>query len=137
MNDMETASCDRLRKQLFPVWERYRKKIVAAYLFGSLVEGGSHPKSDVDLAVLPEKLSRDSLYQLREALYVDICRVLKSDDVDLVVLRSSGNLMLNDRIIHKGSLLWEKESDRRKEFEAEQLHRILDFKQRRYRTLGV
>lgn len=124
-------------KTLAPLFKKYSGDLVAAYIFGSVAEGTAHSKSDIDIAVLPEGSDKQELFALKEALYADLCRALKRDDVDLVILKLSNNVMLIDRIIHKGCLIWEKDVAQRKAFEAEKLHQILDFKEHRYRSLGV
>ena len=132
---METK--ETLILKLGPLFEKYANDLIAAYIFGSVAEGKAHSRSDIDIAVLPESRDRQYFFDLRDVLYVDLCRVLKTDNVDLVLLKAAKNVMLIDRIIHKGCMIWEKDIERRKEFEAEKLHEILDFKEHRYRTLGV
>lgn len=123
--------------KLVTLFEKYSDELVAAYIFGSVAEGNENTRSDIDVAVLPESWDRQHLFDLKESLYVDLCRTLKRDGVDLVILKASKNVMLIDRIIHKGSIVWEKDSEKRKEFEADKLHQIIDFKEHRRRTLGV
>ena len=134
---MDAVDKETLILKIVPLFEKYSNDLVAAYIFGSIAEGKAHSKSDIDIAVLPESWNKQQLFDLKDSLYTDLCRTLKTNDVDLVLLKASKNLMLIDRIIHKGCLVWEKDVVQRKEFETVKLHEILDFKEHRYRTLGV
>lgn len=119
--------------KLSPVFSRYQEEIVAAYLFGSTARGENVPTSDVDIAVLLRSYDKKSGAALRFRLYADLCRELKRNDVDLVLLSLSGNLILNDEIVRNGQVLYASDDAAREEFELKVLHRCADFKfQRRY-----
>jgi len=73
-------------KKLKEVLEKYKKKrkILLAYLFGSLAEGKIHPRSDIDLAVYLTGSEREKL-QILEELLVSVKRdldILRLDDED-------------------------------------------------------
>lgn len=70
-------------------------------------------------------------------MYADLCRRLKRNDVDLVLLNLSGNLILNDEIVRHGKVLYATNDEARDEFELKVLHRCLDFKFQRQYALGV
>jgi predicted nucleotidyltransferase len=134
MSDMDM---EYVKAKLAPIFSRYHEAIVAAYLFGSTAKGVASPSSDIDIAVLIRSGDKISGSDLKFRLYADLCRTLKRDDVDLVLLKLSGNLILNDEIVRHGKLLYSTDDDARVEFELNVLHRCTDFRfQRRY-AMGV
>lgn len=128
---------EHLRTQLLPVFFKYRQELVVAYLFGSVAEGTHSPLSDVDIAVLFKSRNKKNLATLKLQLYADVCRALKRNDVDLVVLSLSGNLILNDQIIRHGVTLYSADDASKDEFELKVLHRCADFKFQRHYAMGV
>jgi predicted nucleotidyltransferase len=63
--------------------------VVALYLFGSLARGDDHPRSDVDLAVLPRRpLASLARFDLQE----ELARLL-GRDVDLIDLRAATTVL--------------------------------------------
>jgi hypothetical protein len=91
----------------------------------------------MDIAVLIRNRDKKNGAELKFRLYADLCRTLKRNDVDLVLLNLTGNLMLNDEIVRHGKVLYTTDDDVREEFELNVLHRCADFKfQRRY-AMGV
>ena len=126
-----------VKTELAPIFSRYHEEIVAAYLFGSTARGVTSRSSDIDIAVLIRNGDKKSGGALKFRLYADLCRTLKRNDVDLVLLNLSGNLILNDEIVRHGKVLYTTDDDAREEFELKVLHRCADFKfQRRY-AMGV
>lgn len=126
-----------LKTELAPAFSKYHEEILAAYLFGSTAMGITSPSSDIDIAVLMRNSDKTSGAALKFRLYADLCRKLKRNDIDLVLLNLSGNLILNDEIIRHGKVLYTTDDDAREEFELNVLHRCADFKfQRRY-AMGV
>lgn len=70
--------------------------VVAIYQFGSTVTGTTHPRSDIDLAVLaPRPLEPLARFELQEQL----ARMLHRD-VDLVDLRAASTVMRMQVIAH-------------------------------------
>lgn len=128
---------DHLKIELASVFSTYQEEIVAAYLFGSTAKGTSAPASDIDMAVLLRRGDKKSGAALKFRLYADLCRKLKRNDIDLVLLSLSGNLILNDEIVRNGQVLYASDDAAREEFELKVLHRCTDFKlQRRYAMGG-
>jgi len=126
-----------LKTELTPIFDKYHEEIIAAYLFGSTARGQASPSSDIDIAVLMRKRDNTRGATLKFRLYADLCRELKRNDIDLVVLDLSGNLILNDEIVRHGKLIFDTDHDAREEFELNVLHACTDFKfQRRY-AMGV
>lgn len=126
---------ENLEKRLEPIFDRYHSEIVAAYLFGSVATGQISLSSDIDIAVLLRKNSAVRGGSFKFAIYADLCRELKRNDIDIVLLDLAGNLILNDEIIRRGEVLYVTDEDAKDEFELKLLHRCTDFKfQRRFAT---
>ncbi len=126
-----TRQIEEIRQKLSPVWESF-PEVKFAYLFGSLARGKAGPLSDLDLAVYLEPYSHKRFLDL----YAACSRALKRDDLDLVVLNRTENLILLESIIREGKLLFERDPGVRFEFEVETLHLALDFRETRRRILG-
>ena len=119
------------------VLEKYERQVLFAYLFGSSARGESTPSSDVDLAVFFAGGTREAYFETRPSLYADLCRALKRNDVDVVVLNTAVNLVLLEEIVRTGVVLYDRGPEMRTVFELETLHRSLDFKSQRLAVLGV
>lgn len=80
-----------------------------AYLFGSQASGRANSESDVDIAVLLDPaLSSDARFAERLELIGELCRLLKTDKVDLTVLNEAPPLLAfevlrNGRLLHSSS----------------------------------
>ncbi|KAF0220689.1 MAG: hypothetical protein FD174_1013 [Geobacteraceae bacterium] len=121
---------------LAPVFEKLRDKIAAAYLFGSVSRDETNPASDIDIAVLLYGKYPDPGDDVRFALYADCCRVLKRNDVDIVLLNKAKNLFLLDEIVRNGVVVFEGNAGLREEFESRTLHDSIEFKQHRLKVMG-
>jgi len=65
----------------------YRKEVAALLLFGSASRDEVTPLSDIDLAVLyREGLSEWKMFKIHSNLYLDLSRLMHTDDFDLVNL---------------------------------------------------
>lgn len=101
--------------------------ILALYLFGSYASGSPGPLSDVDLAVLFEPTVPRVLYgERRIALFSRVAAVLRTDEVDIVVLNAAPPLLLY-QVLRRSVLLYEKDSARRARFAAQAIRQYLDF----------
>lgn len=109
---------------------RIDRDIVAIYLFGSYAEDKQTPVSDIDLAVL---LDRDfppgRYFEKKLELLAKITQLLKTDEVDLVILNQAPPV-LSYRVLSKGRLLFEKENGKvqRVNFQVRTYDRYFDFK---------
>lgn len=126
-----------VKSELAPIFSRYQQEIIAAYLFGSTTRGGTSSSSDIDIAVLLRNRDKKSGAALKFSLYADLCRTLKRNDVDLVLLNLSGNLILNNEIVRQGKLLYTTDDVAREEFELNLLHSCTDFRLQRRYAMGV
>ncbi len=128
---------EQLKVKLAPLFLKYHDEIVAAYLFGSMAKGATSPSSDIDIAVLAGDSDKRKGADLKIRLYSDLCRTLKRNDIDVVLLNLSGNLILNDEIVRHGMVLYTADVDTRDEFEVTVQHRCTDFKFQRQYAMGV
>ena len=126
-----------LKIKLAPVFSKYHEELVAVYLFGSMAREETTPLSDIDIALLIRNNDKKNGASLKFRLYTDMCRTLKRNDVDLLLLSLSGNLLLNDEIVRHGNVLYSTDDEAREEFELKLLHRSTDFKFQRKHIMGV
>lgn len=128
---------DDIRIQLEPVFDKYLDYLSVVYLFGSTAMDNATSGSDLDIAVLfkPDTAFVES--SLRFKLYADISRKLKRNDVDLVILNSSSNLILQDEIIRNGVAIFEADTEVRDQFEERVLHCSIDFRHQRMMFMGA
>lgn len=106
------------------------KDINTFYLFGSFAEGKQTPVSDIDLAVLLDSNFPPSRYfDKKLELLATITSVLKTDEVDLVVLNQAPPALAY-RILSKGLLLFEKEGGKgqRVNYQVRTFDRYFDYK---------
>jgi len=127
----------KLKRTLLPIFLLYPKEIIAAYIFGSTVKGTMSSSSDIDIAVLLRSGDKKKGATLKFRLYADLCRKLKSNDVDLLLLNLSGNLVLNNEVIRQGEVIYSSDDEAREEFELKILHRHTDFRSQRRYNMGV
>jgi hypothetical protein len=98
------------------------KDILALYLYGSKSIGIDHPRSDVDLALLL-KVEVDRLrYSDYRLKYLSKLNKFFKGKLDLVVLNQVSPL-LQFQVLQKGTLLYDRNPDRRAELEIKMLNR--------------
>lgn len=120
---------------LQPVLEKY-PELVFVYLFGSLATGSGGNMSDVDLAVYVKQ--QGSFTFLRKLqFHGDCCRVLRRNDVDVVVLNLTRNLLLLEQIIRNGVIILNRDQTILDDFSLKIQHSALDFRLHRKRVMGI
>ena len=117
--------------------KRYGERVAAVYLFGSRAENRESALSDIDLAVLIDPRQAAAFLELRLTLYADFSRALATNRIDLTVLNTLDNLFILDEIVRGGIVVYDNRPELRLDFEQKALHRALDFKQQRYRVMGI
>lgn len=137
VNADEIMSLKNIKKTLLPVFERYGAKVVFAFLFGSAARGELAPLSDIDIAVYLSKENSRDFFDLKLSLHADICRALRRNDVDIVVLNTAVNLMLLEDIIRNGTVLYDRDMGVREAYEVRTLHQAIDFKTQRFAIMGI
>ena len=99
--------------------------VTVAYLFGSTVRGETNGLSDIDIAVLfDETLTKKEAFDLQLELIGELGSLLKTNNVDLVILNDSP-LLLTYNVIRYGIVLKSEERVRIK-FETKIMSRYLD-----------
>jgi len=100
-----------------------RKDVLFSYLFGSLADGRTNPLSDVDVAVY---VDGEDLAEKRLEILGDLMDILKTDDIDLVILNRAP-LPLRMRILQKKVLRVDNDPFARHDFESKTIRSYLDF----------
>jgi len=112
-----------LKEKLTPIFLK-DKRIISAYLFGSCVEGLTHKRSDIDLAILLDPNKNFNLDDLLD-LEVKITLALKTEKYDLVIANKA-SLILKFRIL-QGRIIYNDNDDLRCEFEERTMQEYYDF----------
>lgn len=119
------------------VFNKYADSLAAAYLFGSAATKEATPLSDIDIAVLFKAHAKENQSTLRFRLYTDLSRALHRNDIDLVILNTSTNLILQEEIVRNGVLLFDRDADAREDYECRILHMSIDFRGQRRLAMGT
>ncbi len=107
-----------------------RPEVKFAYLFGSVAAGKSNKLSDVDLAVFidDDYLGKNKFaYGYKAELITELIKVLRTNNVDLVILNNIPAL-LKHKILTKGKLLVCRDDSERIRFQVKTLNGYNDFK---------
>lgn len=129
-------SIEDIKKAISPVFER-DGRVLFAYLFGSAAKGAVAFLSDIDVAVYLREVDPVAFFDIKLSLHADLCRALKRNDVDLVVLNTAANNMLIEDIIRYGVVIYDCDTDARENYEVMALHQAIDFKTQRLAFMGV
>ncbi len=99
-----------------------------AYLFGSVARGEDEKLSDVDVAVLlDDSLDKKEKFYLQLELISGITEILKTDEVDLVVINDAP-LSLNYEIIKANCPIFVRDEAEKIDFEHGVLSKYLDMR---------
>src|SRR3989344_4243197 len=79
------------------------------YLFGSPATGNVGPLSDYDFAVYFDGIPKQEILDHKIKLQLDLCSILETNAVDVVVLNNVTNPVLYYRAIAEGKLIYEVE----------------------------
>ena len=107
-------------------------EIAFAYLFGSYATGEQTTMSDIDIAIYLKKKSDFNFHKLL-LFQGDCCRVLQRNDIDVLVLNTTKNLILLQEIITRGKIIYNINQDLLDNFEIRTLHSVFDFTERNRR----
>ncbi len=106
-------------------------EIEVAYIFGSVAQGRTSALSDIDIAIITD------LQQIKEETYrygykaeilTDLIKLLKTNDVDLVILNEVSTL-LKHRVLYFGRLIYSKNERKRIAFQTDTINKYNDYKQ--------
>jgi uncharacterized protein len=89
---------DYIKNVLYPVFEKCGDKVEFAYIFGSVAGKEVYPLSDIDIAVYLSPSAEAYFTDLKLDIHADLCRTLRRNDVDLVILNTAKNLIILDNI---------------------------------------
>jgi hypothetical protein len=104
-------------------------EIITAYLFGSRARGKFSALSDYDFAVqVDNKYGTKKYTDLKLELMRDLCRELKTDNIDVVIMNEAP-LLLKHRIIRDKKTLFCRSQLKRIRNEARILSEYLDEKE--------
>jgi len=95
-------------KKLLEVFKLY-PVIKLVYFFGSKAEKKDGPLSDYDFAVYLDEKNKNKISEIKLKLLDKISNILRTNNLDLVVLNTSEMPELKYNIIKKGKLIFEKE----------------------------
>lgn len=90
------------------IFEKY-PSIKLVYFFGSKATETSGPLSDYDFAVYLEEKDAEKMFEIKFKLNDEVCRELKTDKVDIVVLNLTESPEFKYNVIKYGKLILERE----------------------------
>jgi predicted nucleotidyltransferase len=100
MKSVETLS-EKLRRYFVQ-----RDEIRLVYIFGSIAKGCANKLSDVDIAVfISEDSTKNYPYGYRAQIITDLMKILKTNNVDLVVLNRASPF-LRFQVLRYGKLIF-------------------------------
>ncbi|MDZ7261490.1 MAG: nucleotidyltransferase domain-containing protein [candidate division KSB1 bacterium] len=103
-----------------------RPEVLFAYLFGSQAKGRSHRFSDIDVAIFVDyNLCQPQNFGYEAYVIADLMQVLKTNDVDLVILNEASPL-LSHQVIKYGRLVFSRDEARRIHFVVESFKKYGD-----------
>jgi predicted nucleotidyltransferase len=112
-------------KKILSAYFSGEERVTVAYLFGSTVRGEANCLSDIDIAVLFDNtLKEKEAFELQLKLIGDLGDLLKTNNVDLVVLNNAP-LLLAFNIIRDGIIL-KSDEKKRVHFETRIMSQYLD-----------
>jgi predicted nucleotidyltransferase len=108
-----------------------------AYLFGSRAREPFSETSDIDIAVYLNSNVQKHYFDIKTELYLKLSRVLKKNDIDIVIMNGFKNIVFLNEIITNGQVFHDKNEAARIDYEQKILHGAIDFKSQRKRAMGV
>ncbi len=96
-------------------------------MFGSRVEDKSSHRSDWDIAIYLNQYPSENNPWIRFYIQSELSLLLKTDNVDIVILNTLEEPSFTFEIISKGIILVDKEPSKRIIYEAKSLNRYFDW----------
>lgn len=102
----------------------HRQDVIFAYLFGGLSKAKPKPLSDVDIAIYIS--DETACVQAKKEIVEDLVDILKTDEIDLVVLNQS-SLSLSMNVLKKNRILVDKKPTLRHSYESLLMRKYFDY----------
>ena len=118
------ALSEEIRRSLAQYFAQ-RSDVDLAYLFGSQARGTAYPESDVDVAVALNG-EPDAVLGTMVEIEDELKGMLPGKQIDVVILDHAG-LRLRHEVIATGSLLFERDTDERVDFEVKSQMQYFDW----------
>jgi len=127
---MKKTTLDKIKTMLADFFQR-QAEIEIAYIFGSIARGTESALSDIDIAILidDQQINEDKFrYGYKAEILADLMKILKTNNVDLVILNEA-NTLLRHRVLYHGRLIYSKNEKKRIEFQTNTIDKYIDFKE--------
>ena len=118
-------------KSILKKYFQKHTEIEVAYIFGSVTQGRTSSLSDIDIAVITDsqQIKEETYrYGYKAEILTDLIKLLKTNDVDLVILNEV-NTLLKHRVLYFGKLIYSKNERKRIAFQTETINKYNDYKQ--------
>lgn len=116
---MKANNLEKNKEGLIQYFEKH-PEIEVAYIFGSVAQGKITPLSDIDIAILIDTDQIDEnayRYGYKAEILSDFIKLLKTNDIDLVILNEV-NTLLRHRVLYSGKILHSKNGKKRIVFQT-------------------
>jgi predicted nucleotidyltransferase len=120
---METQVSIDLDNKLKLIAKKHNLKLLI--LFGSRISGTVKKESDWDFAFLAEK---ELNWKKNNSLFEELTNILKDEKIDLIDLSKVKDLILKNRIVNEGFLVYEEKSFIFQRYKRSVWFEYLDFK---------
>ena len=127
---MKKTTLDNIKTMLADYFQR-QEEIEIAYIFGSIARGTESALSDIDIAILidDQQINEDKFrYGYKAEILADLMKILKKNNVDLVILNEA-NTLLRHRVLYHGKLIYSKNEKKRIAFQTTTIDKYVDFKE--------
>ncbi len=95
-------------EKLKSVFKKY-PEIKLAYVFGSRASETEGPLSDYDFAFYLDEKNVKKTFEIKLDLMNELSRILKTDEIDVVILNSAESPELKYNVIKNGKIIFERE----------------------------
>ena len=102
----------------------HRQDVIFAYLFGGLSKAKPKPLSDVDIAIYIS--DETACVQAKKEIVEDLVDILKTDEIDIVVLNQS-SLSLSMNVLKKNRILVDKKPFLRHAYQSLIMRKYFDY----------
>jgi len=105
-----------------------KEGVVLCYIFGSFARGEEHRESDVDIAVLFEKLVKKEDFLEKEGKLIAVFSdIFKGREINLINLATASPLLKQNAIL-EGRLIYAKNKEERILFQVSALHQYEEYR---------